>query len=165
MCAVAHVYLRDPQRFAALLRYEDFVRDPAQQVTRVLLAAYGAHLAGLASRAGDAAPSDATPPANKTIFDVDTEAALAAVRQDHDLTATGSYDHDRPASELFDPATSEVICAMLAPEMDAFGYTADGVDDAFSYYSDSLREPWVANKTLGDRLWRARRRGARDRSA
>ena len=35
-------------------------------------------------------------------------------------------------SELFDEPTSEAICAMLAPQMAAFGYTAVGIDDEWT---------------------------------
>ena len=43
------------------------------------------------------------------------------------------YDHSVPARELFDAETSDAICTMLASEMQAFGYTPEGLDSHFAY--------------------------------
>jgi hypothetical protein len=40
--AAANVYLREPSRYAALFRFEDFLRDPVAQVKRVHGAAHTA---------------------------------------------------------------------------------------------------------------------------
>jgi len=122
----ANVYLRKPSRFAAVLRFEDFLRDPVVQVERVHSTAHAAW-----RRSGTAVGADALAPA------VDGDAVRSLVAEDQE-TPAGDFDHDVAADELFDTSTTSAILAMCAEEMARFGYTRTGADYSWSAVRPAL---------------------------
>jgi hypothetical protein len=132
----ARVYLRDPSRFAAVLRYEDFMRDPVQQASRVLGAARDAFVANMAEALSrEDTTNDArvrgmvTEAAQRRVdpLHINKDALQQAIRTEHPATEQRTYDHD--AATLFDDDTTKKILAKCADEMHRLGYTSTGVDD------------------------------------
>jgi hypothetical protein len=106
----AQVYLRDPSRFATMLRYEDFSADPVASIARVQQHALG-HIIGFD-------PGHTSP--YRMIFE---EQLLGAIQVSVAYTAT--YNHSDPSS-LFPPTELDAMVILCRSEMSAFGYSKTG---------------------------------------
>ena len=119
----ANVYLRDPARFASLVRYEDLVADPAAVTRRVHADVFG-HMA----------PADMPP--------IDPEAATRLVRTNHNQTYVGQYDHSAGVEKIFAADATESIFQRLKAELYALGYSSQGdalADDGWKVEDVSQR--------------------------
>ena len=134
--AAANQYLKMPHRFASLLRYEDFLSAPVEQIARVRddvqRATVAAAAAGAAAGGGGGgggvgslpAAAEEDPPRESPLPLLDAPAIEAAMAPPYTYRAT--YEHGDAAS-LFDGPTKDAIVESCAAGMWAFGYVRDGV--------------------------------------
>ena len=114
--AAASVYLRDPSRFATIVRYEDFVAEPIVESARVLQAV------GLAWHDVDAPNRPLDLLAHMELDLAGIQTATTVVHTDQ-----GDYDHTN-ATTLFDDNTTSAMISVSEPEMSLLGYTRDGLN-------------------------------------
>jgi hypothetical protein len=134
----ANVYLRDPSRFAAVMRYEDFMGDATKTAAR---AYYQAHFSWLMH--GEVGPNlvldmEAIQASVDTLLD--NEAINATIYTDQE-TYQGDYNHSSAAT-LFSANVTDYIVSLCEVEMAAFGYTREGI---VANWSDTQWAAWMAD--------------------
>jgi hypothetical protein len=109
-----------------VLRFEDFLQDPAQAVRHVNDAAHGAWMR---TRGAEGSAVGVLTQEALAAREVDEARVLATV-QDVRETPSGEYDHSAEVHELFDEETTASVAAECREEMASFGYhmASDGVD-------------------------------------
>ena len=112
----AQVYLNRNTRFASILRYEDVLTDPVLALTRVSDAIYKRHF-------GDSMTAAAK---------LNATAIMTSLTGGNLTDEVGDYEHDDYVN-LFSESVTEQILTICAPEMEALGYTRDGI---------ALNEDW-----------------------
>lgn len=112
----AQVYLNRNTRFASILRYEDVLTNPVLALTRVSDAIYKRHF-------GDSMTASAQ---------LNATAIMRSLTGGNLTDEVGDYEHDDYIN-LFSDSVTEQILTMCAPEMEALGYTRDGI---------ALNEDW-----------------------
>jgi len=115
--AAARVYLDNPTRFAARLRYEDFVGRPAAELERVR-----------DTLQRDSAVRWSLAPSASRLASLDHAAIARSMGGDY--TYVGDYDHHGgDGDELFDEKTASAIVELCKEEMAALGYTSKYITD------------------------------------